>query len=182
MDRQAWWARVHRVAKESDRIENQVTERHLAPSHRRERSPGESPGGTVHLLRTDSPSTHPHGPLNWPCTRAQRTELDVTAGASSQGTDSESRPPGLLLGLKLHTGLITQNWRVKGSGGHQSPPSSQKQRRGGAPRAHPVHPSSSPQPAPRSSSSLCSEPVFPLPSFMTFLPILGLALSTNIHC
>ena len=32
MDRQAWWARVHGVAKESDRIENQVTERHLAPT------------------------------------------------------------------------------------------------------------------------------------------------------
>ena len=148
MDRRAWWARVHGVAKESDRIENQVTERHLAPPHRRERSPGASPGGAVHLLRTGSPSTHPHGPLSWPCTRAQRTELNVTAGASSQGTDSEPRPPGLVLGVKLHPGPSTQNWRVKGSGGHQSPPSSQKQRRGGAPRAHPVHPSSSPQPAP----------------------------------
>ena len=31
-DRQAWWARVHGVAKESDRIENQVTERHLGPT------------------------------------------------------------------------------------------------------------------------------------------------------
>ena len=30
MDRQAWWARVHKVAKESDRIENQAAEQHLA--------------------------------------------------------------------------------------------------------------------------------------------------------
>ena len=140
MDRQAWWARVHRVAKESDRIENQVTERHLAPSHRRERFPGASPGGAVHLLRTGSPSTHPYGRLSWPCTGAQRTELDVTAGASSQGTDSEPRPPGLLLGVKLHPGLSTQNWRVKGSGGHHSPLSSQKQRRGGAPEPTPCTP------------------------------------------
>ena len=94
----------------------------------------------MHLLRTGSPSTHPHGPLSWPCTRAQRTELDVRAGGSSQGTDSEPRPPGLLLGLKLHPGLSTQNWRVKGSGGHQSPPSFQKQGRGGAPRPTPCTP------------------------------------------
>ena len=30
MDRRAWWARVHGVAKESDRIENQAAEQHLA--------------------------------------------------------------------------------------------------------------------------------------------------------
>ena len=130
------------------------------------------------LLRTGSPSKHPHGPLSWPCTQAQRTELDVTAGGSSQGTDSEPRPAGLLLGLKLHPGPNTQSWRVKGSGSHQCPPSSQKERRGGAPRAHSVNPSSSPQPAP-APPHLCSEPALPLSSFVTFLPILGLALSTS---
>ena len=45
---------------------------------------------------------------------AQCPEVDVTAGASSQGTDSEPRPPGLLLGVMLHVEPSTQNWRVKG--------------------------------------------------------------------
>ena len=117
-------------------------------SHHGDCSPNASPGGAVHQFRTGKASTHPRGPLTWPCTRAEWPELDETAGASSQGTDSEPWPPGLLLGVSLHMGPSTQNWRVKGSGGHQSPSSSQKQRRGGAPRSHPVHPSSSPQPAP----------------------------------
>ena len=126
----------------------QATEQHLPQTHHRFRSPSVSPGGAVHQPRTGKASTHPRGPLTWPCTRAQWPELDETGGASSQGTDSEPRPPGLLLGVTLHTGPSAQNWRVKGSGGHQSPPSSQKQGRGGAPGAHPVHPFSSPQPAP----------------------------------
>ncbi|DAA20436.1 TPA: IGL@ protein-like [Bos taurus] len=75
-------------------------------------APGQ--GGAVHLLRTGKASPHPHGPLSWSCSRAQRPELDVAAGASSQGTDSEPRPPGLLLGVKLHPGPSTQKWRVKG--------------------------------------------------------------------
>ena len=154
MYRQAWWAAVHGAAKQSDRIENQVIEQNIAPTLNAVNVPRLCHQGALctaqnrQHLNTSPWSPELALPLSWPCPRAQRPELDGTAGASSQGTDSEPRPPGLLLGLKKHTGPSTQNWRVKGSGGHESPPSSQKERRGGAPRAHPVHPSSSPQPAP----------------------------------
>ena len=139
MYRQAWWAAVHGAAKQSDRIENQVIEQNIAPTLNAVNVPRLRHQGALctaqnrQHLNTSSWSPELALPLSWPCPRAQRPELDGTAGASSQGTDSEPRPPGLLLGVKLHPGPSTQNWRVKGSGGHQSPPSSQKERRGGAP-------------------------------------------------
>ena len=136
--------------------------------------------GRTRLNRLAAAATLRHGPLSWPWSWPQRPDLHVTAGASSQGTDSEPRPPGLLLRVKLHPGPSTPNWRVKGSRGHESPPSSQKERRGGAPRAHPVNPSSSPQPAP-APPHLCSEPALPLPSLTTLLPVLGLSLSTDLQ-
>ena len=126
----------------SDRLENQATEQHLAPNlttvtvpqtrHQGARSTSSELAKPEHTNVVPRP-----GP-----------ELEETTGGSSQGTDSEPRPPGLLLGVTLHRGPSTQNWRVKGSGGHQSPPSSQKRGRGGAPGAHSAHPSSSPQPGP----------------------------------
>ena len=140
MYRQAWWATVHGAAKQSDRIENQVIEQNIAPTLNAVNVPRLRHQGALAPLRTGNISTHPHGPPSWPCPWAQRPELDRTAGASSQGTDSEPGPPDLLLGLKLHPGPSTQNWRVKGSGGHESPPSSQKERRGGAPEPTPCTP------------------------------------------
>ena len=185
MYRQAWWATVHGAAKQSDRIENQVIEQNIAPTLNAVNVPRLRHQGALctaqnrQHLNTSSWSPELALPLSWPCPRAQRPELDGTAGASSQGTDSEPRPPGLLLGVKQHPGPSTQNWRVKGSGGHQSPPASQKERRGGAPRAHPVHPSSSPQPAP-APPHLCSQPALPLPSLTILLPVLGVSLSTDL--
>ena len=131
------------------------------PHH--EHSPRTTPGGAVHLLRTGSPSTHPHGPLSWPCTRAQRTELDVTAGASSQGTDSEPWPPGLLLGVKLHTGV--EHPELEGEGVRSS----------SVPTVFPETEDG------RSPQSPLHAPLL-LPSFMTFLPILGPSLSTDLYC
>ena len=100
-------------SQESDSIENQATEQHLA-----------------HFQHHDVPefvtrgrclSAHNWQPLNTPkwspalaLHGARCPELDMRAGASSQGTNSEPRPPGLLLGVMLHVEPNTQNWRVKG--------------------------------------------------------------------
>ena len=64
----------------------------------------------------------------------------MTAGASSQGTNPEPRPPGLLLGVKLHTEPRSHTWRVMGSGHHQAPPSSPGAEEGSSPQAQPLHP------------------------------------------
>ena len=154
--RGAWWAAVHGVSKSRTRRSDFIS---LFTRWRRKWQPtpvflpGESQGpgarwtavygvaqGRTRLNRLAAAATLRHGPLSWPCSWPQRPDLHVTAGASSQGTDSEPRPPGLLLRVKLHPGPSTPNWRVKGSGGHQSPPSSQKERRGGAPEPTPCTP------------------------------------------
>lgn len=79
-----------------------------------------------------------------PCTRAPWTELDVTAGASSQGTNPEPGAPGLLLGVKLHTQAQDSHMEGDGLKGiirpHLLP---QEQRRQVAPKPTPLHPSRS---------------------------------------
>ena len=90
-------------------------------------------------------------------------DLDVTAGASSQGTDSEPWPPGLLLGVKLHTGM--EHPELEGEGVRSS----------SVPTVFPETEDG------RSPQSPLHAPLL-LPSFMTFLPILGPSLSTDLYC
>ena len=101
-------------SQESDRIENQATEQHLAHTFNTMNVP-------EFVTRGRNLSAHNWQPLNTPkwsrdpaLHGARWPELDMTAGASSQGTNSEPRPPGLLLGVMMHVEPSTQNWRVKG--------------------------------------------------------------------
>ena len=101
-------------SQESDRIENQATEQHLADTFNTMNVPEFVTSGCNLSAHTWQTLNTPTWSLTWPCTGAQWPELDETAGASSQGTDSEPRPPGLLLGVMMHMEPNTQNWRVKG--------------------------------------------------------------------
>ena len=84
-------------SKESDSIENQATEQHLADTFNTMNVP-------EFVTRGRNLSAHKWQSLNTPTWSpdlalhgAQCPEVDVTAGASSQGTNSERRPLGLLL-------------------------------------------------------------------------------------
>ena len=84
-------------SRESDSIENQATEQHLAHTFNTMNVP-------EFVTRGRCLSAHHWQPLNTPkwspdlaLHGAQWPELDMTAGASSQGTNSERRPLGLLL-------------------------------------------------------------------------------------
>lgn len=61
---------------------------------------------------------------------------------------TQSPAPGLPLGVKLHSGPRTHNWRVMGSGRHQAPPSSPGAEEGRSSQSRPRAPLSSPQSPP----------------------------------
>ena len=76
---------------------------------------------------------------------------------------SEPQAPGLLLGVKLHTGAEHPELQGEGVRSSSVPTLFPETEDWGSPQS-PLHAS------------------LPLPSFMTFIPILGLCLSTDLHC
>lgn len=73
----------------------------------------------------------------------------MTAGASSQATNPEPRPPGPLLGVKLHTGPRSHTWTVMGSGPLSGPTLFPRSRGGERPPSTPL----APLPLPAASSA-----------------------------
>ena len=100
-------------SQESDRIENQATEQYLAHTFNTMNVPEFVNKGCCLSSQNWKKLNTPTWSADLALHGAQCSEVDVTAGASSQGTNSE-RPPGLLLGVMLHVEPSTQNWRVKG--------------------------------------------------------------------
>ena len=100
----------------------------------------------------------------------------MTAGASSQATNPEPRPPGPLLGVKLHTGPRSHTWTVMGSGPLSGPTLFPRSRGGERPPSTPL----APLPLPAASSTPLS--LFPknTPLIHDFPPQSGL-LSTTLH-
>ena len=100
----------------------------------------------------------------------------MTAGASSQATNPEPRPPGPLLGVKLHTGPRSHTWTVMGSGPLSGPTLFPRSRGGERPPSTPL----APLPLPAASSAPLL--LFPksTPLIHDFPPQSGL-LSTTLH-
>ena len=124
----------------------------------------------------------PHGPLTGRVPRLRGPKWTRQQVPPLRGETQGPEPPGLLLGVKLQGGPMSETWRVLGSGGNQAPPSSPgaEEGRSSQSRPHaPLRPLSllplllsaslrASVPSPRSDSWLAST-------------VLGSLLSTTLH-